>query len=148
MKQPLIILALTATVSLCSNALAADSCFVHGDWESNWGNMTFYQHNNDVKGDYTYNNKAGKIKGVMRDGHTLVLDWSQEPDYKAPQNAGKAQFIFNEDCTSWSGKWSYGNEQPSQAGWDATRIIFTEVDNPDAESGHSSSPTPDNPDAP
>ena len=94
--------------------------------------MTFFQHNREVVGDYTYNNKVGKIKGILQDGHTLILDWSQEPDYQAPQNAGKAQFIFNEDCTGWSGKWSYGNEPPSQPGWNATRIIYTEVDNPDA----------------
>jgi hypothetical protein len=120
-------------LSICTQAYANDKCFVHGDWEADWGNMTLRQHGNSVVGDYTYYSKEGKIKGVMVDGHTLVMDWSQEPDHQAPQNAGKAKFIFNQNCSSWSGKWGYGDEKPIRAGWDATRIIFTGVDNPDAK---------------
>ncbi len=75
-----------------------------GTYESTFGTVTISHNGNSVSGTYTADN--GKISGIMN-GHIFVGTWSEAPTYKGPSDAGKVQFEFSDDWTSFTGKWGY-----------------------------------------
>ena len=75
---------------------------------TDFNDMVFHQNGNKVTG--TYAHRDGRIEGTLN-GHTLTGRWTQD-------NAkGRFIFVFNEDFTAFTGKWSYNDDEPSSR-WD------------------------------
>ena len=92
-----------------SKKTASGSSIPTGAFSSNFNDMRFYQDGNKVTG--TYNFRDGRIEGTLN-GRTLTGRWTQN-------NAkGRFVFVFNEDFTAFTGKWSYNDNEPTSSGWD------------------------------
>ncbi|MBR0499994.1 MAG: hypothetical protein IJJ72_03255 [Bacteroidales bacterium] len=75
---------------------------------SDFNDMVFHLDGNKVTGTYNYRN--GRIEGTLN-GHTLTGRWTQD------NGKGRLVFVFNDDFTAFSGKWSYNDAEPSGK-WD------------------------------
>jgi hypothetical protein len=90
-----------------------------GEWNSDWGIMTFSQNGDQVTGTYTHDN--GKVKGTVK-GNTLTGTWSESPSYSPPNDAGDFVITIAADGKSFTGQWKYGSDVGDWDGkWDATR---------------------------
>ena len=58
----------------------------------------------------TYDHQNGRIEGTLS-GHTLTGRWTQS------NGKGRFVFEFNDDFTSFTGKWSYNDAEPTSSGW-------------------------------
>jgi hypothetical protein len=74
--------------------------------------MTLSIIGNRVSGTYEY--AGGQIEGIIS-GHTLTGTWTQT------SGKGKIVFDFNNDYSSFTGKWGYNNDTPSNE-WNGTKI--------------------------
>ncbi len=88
-----------------------------GTYQSSFGTLTISQNGNSISGTYTADN--GKISGIMN-GHIFLGTWSESPSYKGPSDAGKVQFEFSDDWTSFTGKWGYTGK-PLTSNWSGKR---------------------------
>lgn len=89
---------------------------VSGKWDTTWGEMILNQSGENVTGTYTWDD--GKIVGVLN-GNVMTGTWSEKPSYSPPKDAGVVEFTFSPN--SFTGKWAYGDEQPTGT-WEGKRI--------------------------
>lgn len=84
---------------------------VAGIYDTDFGELTIQQNGSEVSGKYTH--ADGRIEGTLN-GNTLTGRWYQ--------NNGKGRFIFIFDpaYTSFAGKWSYEDAEPSSP-WNGKR---------------------------
>ena len=76
-----------------------------GKWDTAWGAVELKIDGGAVTGTYP---KDGKIEGKLSaDGMTLEGTWSQGPDHKAPDNAGRLILMLTDDA-KWQGLWWKG----------------------------------------
>jgi hypothetical protein len=68
------------------------------------GKMFLQQVGNAVTGTYEY--QHGHITGTVS-GLTLTGNWSEEPTYAPPDDAGSFTITMAPDGTYWSGTWQY-----------------------------------------
>jgi len=91
---------------------------ITGTYQTKWGDMTLQQTGNEVTGTYKHNN--GQIKGTLN-GRVLTGTWTQT-------NAkGRVRFEFNDDLSTFTGKWSYNDAEPTSSGWDGKRELLSNV---------------------
>ncbi len=82
-----------------------------GMWKTNFGNLIIKIKGNKVFG--LYKNGNGRIEGtLLKDGYVIEGKWSEAPDFKAPQHAGRFYFKLSETGSSFKGKWGFGDEEP------------------------------------
>jgi hypothetical protein len=81
--------------------------------------MHLFQSGSGVTGSYTWDD--GKLEGSLS-GSTFAGRWAEAPSYSEPRDAGEVEFIFSEDCTSFSGKWRYGSEGAWREDWSGTKL--------------------------
>lgn len=86
---------------------------LNATYQTEWGEMTLTQSGTQVTGTYTHEN--GKIKGVLN-GKTLTGTWTQTGG-----KHGKFRFEFNDDFSSFTGKWNHNDAQPTRVGWNGKR---------------------------
>ncbi|MDX9881198.1 MAG: hypothetical protein RBS73_03965 [Prolixibacteraceae bacterium] len=84
---------------------------VSGTYQTDFKEMTLQQNGNQVTG--TYEHSGGRIEGTLY-GNTLTGWWYQT------NGKGRFVFVFNNDCSAFTGKWSYGDAEPSSA-WNGKR---------------------------
>jgi len=78
-----------------------------GKWDTAWGLVELAVEGNKVTGKY---DKDGKVEGKLSpDGQTLEGTWSQGPDYKAPNTAGRVILMLTDDG-KWQGLWWKGHD--------------------------------------
>ena len=82
-------------------------------YQTEWGEMTLKQTGNDVTGTYTHAN--GVIKGTLK-GKILTGTWTQSGGGK-----GKLRFEFNDDFSTFTGKWNYNDAEPTRDGWNGKK---------------------------
>ena len=82
-----------------------------GTFQTDFGEMKLTKDGNTVKG--TYNYKDGRIEGILND-RTLTGMWYQS------NGRGRIVFVFNNDFSSFAGKWSYNDAAPS-ATWNGRK---------------------------
>lgn len=101
---------LLATVLCClSLSAAAQRSGRSGVFTTDFNDMVFTWDGNKVSGTYDFRN--GRVEGTL-DGHTLTGRWTQD-------NAkGRLVFVFNDDFTAFTGKWSYNDAEPTSSRWD------------------------------
>jgi hypothetical protein len=87
-----------------------------GNWNTDFGSMQLNVSGNNVTG--TYNYKGGKITGTIS-GNQLNGEWSQQPSYNPPSDAGDLQFTLASGGGSFSGQWRYGSSG-SWSSWNGT----------------------------
>ena len=107
MKQLKLFL-LVAALILPTFLLAAAGPEPLGTFSSDFNDMTLRVDGNKVTGTYNYRN--GRIEGTLN-GHTLTGRWIQD------NGKGRILFVFNDDFTAFTGKWSYNDVEPSGK-WD------------------------------
>jgi hypothetical protein len=91
-----------------------------GDWDSNWGDMTFRQSGSKIIGEYTHD--KGKLEGVVN-GDVFIGSWSESPSYAKPNDAGDVELKLSKDGNSFEGNWRYGSDSASwSGGWTGTRV--------------------------
>jgi hypothetical protein len=95
---PLVLLVILSTSKLFSQNIS-------GEYSTNFKEMTLTQNGDKVTG--TYKHKNGSINGVLN-GNTLTGTWTQS-DAK-----GRLKFVFSPDFSSFKGKWSYDNAEPTK----------------------------------
>jgi hypothetical protein len=98
-------------------SVASGACKWTGTWDTTYGAMELVQKGSNVTG--TYESDGGKIKGSVA-GKVFTGIWSEQPDYKAPDNAGDMKFTMASDCQSFTGQWRYGTEG-DYSDWEGTR---------------------------
>ena len=102
-----------------------------GTFTTDFNDMVLYRDGNKVTGTYAYRN--GRIEGTLS-GHTLTGRWTQD-------NAkGRIIFVFNDDFSSFTGKWSYNDNEPNGK-WNGKLKAGTRTVTP-SPSTPSASPTP------
>lgn len=79
---------------------------LNGTFTTDFNDLTFQQNANKVTGKYLY--KDGRIEGTLN-GKVLTGTWTQS------NGKGKLVFVFNEDFTSFTGKWGYNEAEPTSA---------------------------------
>ena len=94
-------------------------CLFIGDWNSNWGDMSFAQTGDNIVATYTHD--QGRITGVMR-GNVLVGTWSEAPSYAPTHDAGDMEIEISPDCKSFTGNWRYGSGGSWSGDWTGTKI--------------------------
>lgn len=96
--------------------IGSDDCSISRTYSTNQGTLTLVQVGQDAFGTYTHDD--GQISGTLI-GKTFQGSWSEGPDYAPPNDAGECEFIFSDDCTSFTGHWRYGftNEWGPSAQW-------------------------------
>ncbi|PKP36770.1 MAG: hypothetical protein CVT98_07105 [Bacteroidetes bacterium HGW-Bacteroidetes-15] len=87
---------------------------ISGTYQTEWGEMILQQSGNQVTGTYKHNN--GVIKGTLN-GRTLVGTWSQS------NGKGKVVFEFNDDFSSFTGRWNYNDDEPTKTGWSGKKKL-------------------------
>ncbi|MEZ5333914.1 MAG: hypothetical protein R2741_01030 [Methanolobus sp.] len=112
----------TGTVPNPQSGFTAESTshsFV-GEWSSNWGDMTFWESNGKLYGEYTHD--EGRLEGVVN-GDVFIGTWSESPSYAEPNDAGDVEIKLSSDGNSFEGNWRYGSDSSSwSGGWTGTRI--------------------------
>ena len=101
--------------SVNSPAKTSNSHLIEGTYNTDFKNMTLQINGNKVTGKYAY--MDGRISGTLN-GHTLTGTWTQS------NGKGRLEFVFNNDFTAFTGKWSYNDKIPS-AKWNGTKISST-----------------------
>ena len=91
---------------------------ISGTYQTAWGEMTLHQSGNQITGTYKHNN--GQIKGTL-DGTTLTGTWTQN------NGKGRIIFEFNDEFTSFSGKWSYNDAEPTSGQWNGIKEVLIKV---------------------
>jgi len=92
---------------------------VAGRWSTDFGILELKVAGQEVTG--TYSHDGGRVQGALSaDGTTLTGSWSEAPSYAPPEDAGTFVFTFSPDRSSFSGRWSYGDAEPSGV-WNGTR---------------------------
>jgi hypothetical protein len=94
-------------------------CDVTGIWSATWGEMFLFQSGSSLTGNYTWDD--GRLEGSLS-GSTFSGKWLEAPSYSEPRDAGDVEFIFSDDCTSFSGKWRYGSEGAWREDWTGTKL--------------------------
>ncbi len=99
---------------------------VTGIWETNWGTMYIYRYGNIIAGWYT--DDYGEIAGKLINEHTIEAVWAEnssaetcENDLYGRHNIGKVILTFDKDFTSFTGKWGYCSDEPTETNWNGTR---------------------------
>ena len=97
---------------------------VSGVWGTSFGDVTLYQQGNRVTGSYPSDN--GEITGVMN-GNVLEGFWIEDAAAhrcSSPKNGryywGGIRWTFNNDSNSFTGGWSYCNDNPGASGWNGS----------------------------
>ncbi len=94
------------------NPAAKDVNYVsgfEGDWQTNWGIVTFKVDGVKVTG--TYPHDKGRIDaGISSNGKTMEGTWSEAPSYDPTKDAGRVIFNLMPDGTI-KGHWWYGQDQ-------------------------------------
>ncbi|MDD3981691.1 MAG: hypothetical protein PHT55_05765 [Spirochaetales bacterium] len=80
-------------------------------YETDFGELTIQQNGAKITGNYVIG--AGRIEGTLA-GRTLSGWWYQ------PNGKGRLVFVFSEDFSSFSGKWSYDSAEPTSV-WNGKR---------------------------
>lgn len=91
-------------------------CFsqnISGTYQTRWGDLILRQSGTSVTGNYPH--KSGTIEGVIGE-QVLTGKWTET------EGEGRIRFVFNEDFSAFSGSWGDGNDEPTQTGWDGTKI--------------------------
>ncbi len=83
----------------------SDTCSVDRIYNTNQGTLTLIQVGSDVFGTYTHD--KGEISGTLT-GNTFRGTWSEAPEYAPPHDAGECEFVFSDNCRSFTGHWRYG----------------------------------------
>lgn len=96
-----------------------EECDFSGVWDTNWGEMKLHQSGASVTGTYTWD--KGKISGSVTD-NVLSGWWSESPSYSPPKDAGSVELTFEDDCSTFSGTWGYGNEERTGTWTGATKV--------------------------
>jgi hypothetical protein len=109
MKKHLIILLVTFFVSF-----SGFSQNVSGVYKTDYREMTLQQNGTKVTG--TYESGNGKIDAILN-GNKLVGTWRNSGSNKS----GNFEFIFNSDCSSFTGKYGYNSSSPTKK-WNGTKI--------------------------
>jgi len=87
------------------------SSLIEGIYNTDFKEMTIGINGNRVTG--TYKHMDGKIDGIL-EGNKLTGTWTQS------NGKGRIEFVFNQDFTAFSGKWSYNNDDPTRK-WDGRK---------------------------
>lgn len=80
-------------------------------YETDFGELTIQQNGANITGNYVIG--AGRIEGTLA-GRTLIGWWYQT------NGKGRLVFVFSEDFSSFSGKWSYDSAEPASV-WNGKR---------------------------
>ena len=118
MKKIAFISALTFLLAVASGSTAVQvpvkslSGEIAGEYSTSFNKMTLSVSGNHVTGTYEYS--GGRVEGTLS-GHTLTGTWTQT------NGKGKIIFEFNDDFSSFTGKWGYNNAVPS-SNWSGTKI--------------------------
>lgn len=104
------------TIRLVKREIDEPSLNVMGIWDTNFGKLVLIQDKNNVTGYYKKNH--GILDGVIH-GNILFANWSEQPTYLPPKDAGKAEFMFS--LAQFRGKWSYG-DSPLFYSWIGKKI--------------------------
>lgn len=103
-----------------------------GRWNSHhaYGEMLFRKVGGDIRG--VYRLEAGTITGTLGDDGVFRGWWCQEPDRRAPDNAGEVEWRLLDDPDTpgvqLDGRWRYGSGGELYGGWDLTKISGAEPD--------------------
>lgn len=103
------IIALLAFLALAVAGVAGQGAT--GVYQSDFGVLMLQQNGPSVTG--TYEHAGGRVEGVLI-GRTLTGWWYQT------NGKGRLTFVFSEDFSSFAGKWSYENAEPSSP-WNGKR---------------------------
>lgn len=100
---------------------AEPACDVSGTWQDNFGTIYLRMTaGGSVSGNYTWQN--GTMAGVL-DGVFLNGTWAEEPTFAGPRDAGRFSWQFGEDCSVFTGTYSYAEDPEGVAGsWSGSRI--------------------------
>lgn len=97
--------------------MGADAVWT-GTWETNYGNVELQQTNDAVTGVYAL--KQGRINGRVL-GDRLAGEWSEEPSYAPPDNAGEFEICLDLSGSSFKGKW-WKLKPGSEHEWHGTKV--------------------------
>jgi hypothetical protein len=81
--------------------------------------MHLFQSGSSLSGNYSWDD--GKLEGSLS-GSNFKGKWTEAPSYSEPRDAGDVEFIFSEDCASFSGKWRYGSNGTWSEDWSGTKL--------------------------
>jgi uncharacterized cupin superfamily protein len=100
---------------------------IAGVYKTDFNEMTLQQNGNQVAG--TYKHSGGRIEGTLH-GNTLTGWWYQT------NGKGRFTFVFNDNFTSFTGKWAYNNDEPNR-NWNGTKTsgFISQSPSPYAVSG-------------
>ncbi len=102
----------TSATNLKSIQLSGDkNNRINGVFHTDFNEMTLHLNGNQVTGTYKFKN--GKIEGILQ-GNTLVGKWRQS------NGSGRLEFVFTDDFSSFTGKWSYNDKEPNSK-WDGKK---------------------------
>lgn len=92
-------------------------CDASGEWRTDYGAMTLIHEAGTLHGNYTWD--TGRLAGQLIEG-SFNGTWSESPSYAGPTDAGRFEFNFTDDCSSFVGRWSYADGVWKGA-WGGTR---------------------------
>jgi hypothetical protein len=103
---------------------ATQSCQtkLNGQWQSNWGSISFEEKANSqsITGKYDYENlDRGKVKGKLTgslEGNTLGFSW-QETSERGQELKGKGSFLFQNQCKDFYGSYGSGEAESGKGNW-------------------------------
>ncbi len=101
----------TSSTTPTTTSTSRKSTSIPGVFSTGFGDMTFNVSGSTVTGSYTH--ASGRIEGTLN-GHTLTGRWTQS------NGKGRFVFVFNDDFTAFTGKWSYNDAEPSSQ-WNGQR---------------------------
>jgi len=84
---------------------------IEGIYDTSFNQMSLHLNGNQVTGTYKF--KGGKIEGRLK-GNRLVGTWTQS------NGKGRIEFVFTDDFSSFTGKWSY-NDNPPNSKWNGQK---------------------------
>jgi len=93
-----------SSASTSSSTTSTSAKKLYGTFNSDFNRLTFHQSGNNVSGNYEHSN--GRIKGKLN-GNVLTGWWYQD------NGKGRFRFVFNSEFSSFTGKWSYDDAEPS-----------------------------------
>lgn|GEM_PF-2542361 len=88
---------------------------VAGIFDTDFGELTLQQNGISVTGTYTHQN--GRVEGTLN-GNTFAGWWYQS------NGKGRVVFVFDSGASSFTGKWSYNDAEPSSP-WNGKRKAGT-----------------------
>lgn len=94
-------------------------CVFAGEWETDFGHMSFRQHGSSVKGNYDWD--SGRITAEQK-GKVLIGVWAEAPSYEVDSmDGGDLRFTLSKDCNSFTGVWRYGRHGDWAGTWNGWR---------------------------